>query len=109
MPQQDSPLGYNSMKWVRAIAGVTVATGVVFGWKVYSKFKMAQHTQQALLTACVQDRQCGAAVNQHFQYCFDAHYDWGSRYQARSLNGLNFIRCINDKADQPYFKPPPIP
>lgn len=92
------------MKWVRAIAGIAVAASVVFGWKFYSKFNTARHLKNYLLAACAQDSQCDAAINKHFNRCFDTHYNLGSRHRTSSLDGPQFITCINDNADQPYFK-----
>lgn len=94
------------MKWVKAIAGIAIAVGVVVGFKFYRKFQMASDVRYKLLAACAENTQCVASVNTHFDSCFDANYDWGSRRRLGNLDGPEFAACINEKADESFTLQP---
>lgn len=87
------------MKWVRAMIGITVSVSIVLGWKIYSKSHTARQIKQQLLIACAQDDSCSTAIHQHFNHCFDTHYNWASRQLNDRLHGPQFLACIRDNAD----------
>ncbi|NJN38255.1 MAG: hypothetical protein HC790_05170 [Acaryochloridaceae cyanobacterium CSU_3_4] len=91
------------MKWVKIVAGVAIALGIVFGSKLYNKSQTAGEVKKNLLAVCAEDTECTGAVKKHFDLCFDAHYNLGSRRRSGNLDGSQFTHCINEKAGEPYF------
>lgn len=88
------------MKWVKTVAGVVMAVGVVFGFKFYNKFQTANDVKRKLLAACAEDTQCAASVDIHFDPCFEANYDLGSRRRSGDLDGPKFADCLNERAGE---------
>lgn len=91
------------MKWAKTVAGIAVALGVVFGFKFYNKSQAAGEVKKKLLAICAENSGCTAAVDKHFDSCFDSHYNLGGRRRSGRLDGTKFTHCINEKAGETYF------
>jgi hypothetical protein len=63
----------------------------------------AKKVKEELIGICAEDKGCVAAVNTHFQDCFDASYTMGGRRRSSTLNSDKLTTCLNDKAGKNYF------
>jgi hypothetical protein len=86
----------------RLLAGL-VAAAALIGMKFYNKASTHDDVKARLVELCAGDAECQAAVNTHFEACFESSYKMGGRRQSSRLDVDAFVKCVNTKAGQPYF------
>jgi uncharacterized protein (UPF0333 family) len=94
------------MNWQKfALGGVAfvVITGIYVGLQQMGKANDAKKVKEELTSICADDKECVAAVNTHFQDCFDTSYTMGGRRRASTLNSEKLATCLNGKAGKDYF------
>lgn len=91
------------MKLVKNGIGVFMVLAIVVGFKLYKMNAASNEVKASLVEICVGDEQCTAAVEVHFDACFDDNYDMGGRRRSASLDAIGLATCINEKAGVPMF------
>jgi hypothetical protein len=94
------------MNWQKILGGVgsvIVIAGIYFGFSFMGKANTAKEVKDKLMGICAEDKDCVAAVNTHFDDCFDTNYALGGRRRSGGLNGEKFTSCLNQKAGKDYF------
>jgi hypothetical protein len=87
----------------KRIAGALIAVVAVVGMKFYNKASAHDDVKERLVALCEADAECQAAVNTHFDACFDASYKMGGRRQSSKLDVHALVKCVNAKAGEDYF------
>ena len=91
------------MKFLKNAGSTVLVIAVLVGWRLYNKSADADEIKAALLDVCEQESECLAAVESHFDTCFNESYDMGGRHRAASLDGSHLSECINRHAGSNYF------
>ena len=84
------------------VIGLLFAGGVL-GLKFYNKSGTHDEMKAKLVATCATDKACVAAVDQHFDTCFETAYDMGDRRHAASLDERGFLECFNQQAGVDHF------
>jgi hypothetical protein len=87
----------------KRLAGALVAVVAILGMKFYTKTSTHNEVKARLIELCAGDAECVAAVDQHYDACFDASYKMGGRRQSSRLDVDAFVKCVNSRSPQPYF------
>lgn len=88
---------------MRRLLGAIVSVGLILGLKFYNKSASAHDVKARLVEVCEQDSGCVAAVDKHFEACFEQAYKMGGRRQSSRLESEQLVQCINTRAGEPYF------
>lgn len=88
---------------LRRLGGVALVIAVVIGFKVYNKQSTFKEVKARLVELCENDQKCLAAVETHFEGCFDGSYKMGGRRSASELRSADLVSCINQRAGVDYF------
>jgi hypothetical protein len=91
------------MKWLKQIAIFVAVIAGVLGWKFYNKSQLQSSTKTTLVSICASEQQCLAAIEDHYDSCFDSSYSLGSRFRSGGLDSEKLANCINNKSGQPWF------
>lgn len=86
----------------RILYGV-VAIIIAIGFKFYNKSSHHDDLKENLAKICQEDQECLAAVNDHYEQCFEKHYILGGRRTSAHLNQEQFLTCFNQLAGKPIF------
>jgi hypothetical protein len=89
--------------WAVRIVGGVIAVAAALGFKVYQKSQDSAEVKAELIALCQADAPCVAAVNEHFEQCFDDAYSMGGRNQGPTLNTQTLATCINTASGAPHF------
>ena len=92
------------MNWAKKLVIALVIGAVFVGYLFYGKNQVRAEAKGQLLSLCGTDTRCQAAVNQHFDACFDENFRMGSRRRRASLDTAKLIECINQKSGYPWFQ-----
>jgi hypothetical protein len=87
----------------RLLIGV-VTVAALLGMKFYNKASAHDKVRARLVELCEGEAQCLAAVETHFDSCFEQSYKMGGRHRSASLNFDAFVSCMNSRAGKPYFQ-----
>jgi len=87
----------------KRLAGVVVAVVAILGMKFYNKASAHDDVKARLVELCEGDEECQAAVDAHYDACFDASYKMGGRRTASRLDLDALVRCVNQKSGESYF------
>jgi hypothetical protein len=85
------------------LLGAVLTLATVFGIRAYNKQAAASEIKTRLVTLCEGDSACAAAVETHFDACFDGAYTLGSRSQDAQKIARSLVTCLNQKAGEEYF------
>lgn len=91
------------MHGAKRLGGILIAVAAIVALKFYDKVSARDEMLTKLTGVCEKDAGCMAAVNQHFDSCFEDNYDLGSRRRASSLNTTGFLSCFNQRAGTQHF------
>lgn len=91
------------MNRLRQFGGILIAIGVVVGLKFYNKSSDHDDIRAQLVVLCESDKDCTAAVDQHFDSCFDDNYSLGGKRRSGGLNQEAFLSCFNTKSGKVHF------
>jgi hypothetical protein len=84
------------------VGGLAIAGGAI-GMKFYNKSSDHDDIKANLTKECGDDKECLSAVEQHFDSCFESHYDLGGRRRSGGLKAEEFLQCFNEKAGAMVF------
>jgi hypothetical protein len=87
----------------KRLLGALVAVVAIVGMKFYGKASAHDDVKARLVALCEADAECQAAVEAHYDACFDSSYKMGGRRQSSSLDVDALVRCVNSKSGVPYF------
>lgn len=85
------------------LAAALVAVIAIVGMKVYNKDSTHNDVQARLVELCAGDGPCQAAVETHFDSCFEKSYQMGGRRQSSKLDVNALVKCVNSRAGEDYF------
>jgi hypothetical protein len=69
-----------------------------------AKSDASKKVREQLTVSCNSDQACLAALDQHFDTCFNANFKpRGGRYRGSKLRVVPFNACLNEKAGKDYF------
>jgi len=88
---------------LRKVGGIVLAIAVIVGMKMYSKQSTSKEVKAELVKLCEGDAKCVAAVDTHFEGCFDGSYSMGGRRRSAKLNSDALVSCVNQRAGVEYF------
>jgi hypothetical protein len=86
----------------RLLAGL-VAVAAILALRAWDKSSTREDVKVHLLHLCGSDEDCAAAVRKHYDGCFEATYKNHALSSASRFDSNGLVRCINQKADKPYF------
>jgi hypothetical protein len=86
---------------MRKVLGIVIAIAVVFGIRLWSKSNAESTVRQRLVEVCEGEAPCVAAVEKHFDACFEQSYSM-SRRRSR-LDNDKLVTCINDRSGAEWF------
>ena len=92
---------------LRRLGGVVLAIAVIVGFKMYNKQSTFKDVKARLVQLCENDQKCVAAVDTHFEGCFDSSYSMGGRRRSSELRSADLVSCINQRAGVDYFSVQP--
>jgi hypothetical protein len=87
----------------RRLAGAVLAVVVILGMKFYTKSSAHDDVKAQLVHLCADDSECQAAVERHYDACFDSSYKMGGQRQSSKLDVDALVRCVNTRSGVPYF------
>lgn len=85
------------------VGSIVIAVAAVAGLKVWNKSQAHAAIKSELVELCDGEGRCVAAVEQHFDECFEEAYDVGSRHRAAELDAWGLADCLNEEAGTPLF------
>jgi hypothetical protein len=95
------------MKWLRQILIFLAIVAGIVGWKFYNKSQARTAAKTQLTTICnsnkAVEKECLAAIEQHYDLCFDDSYTLGGRFRSSGLDSEKLANCINSKSGEPWF------
>jgi len=87
----------------RLLAGLVAVAAIVGMW-LYTKSSTHDEVQARLVELCAGDDGCLAAVRHHYGECFESTFRMSGRRQTSHLDVDALVKCVNEKAGEPYFK-----
>jgi hypothetical protein len=87
----------------RRLAGALVAVVAILGMKFYNKSSAHDDVKARMVQLCEGDSACQAAVDRHYDACFDSSYKMGGRRQSSKLDVDALVKCVNTRSGVPYF------
>ncbi|MBI2214819.1 MAG: hypothetical protein HYU52_14325 [Acidobacteria bacterium] len=87
----------------RKLFGVVIALGLFFGVRTYNLNSAKKDVRQEMQTLCETDEKCKAAVETHFDVCWDKYSSLGSRHKGPSVDIEKLANCVNASAGEEYF------
>jgi hypothetical protein len=88
---------------MRRVAGALIAVVAIVGMKFYNKAEAHNDVQARLVELCEGDSACQAAVETHYDACFESAYKMGGRHQASQLDLKVLVKCVNSRAGESFF------
>jgi hypothetical protein len=88
---------------VKRFLGIAVFAVAFIGYRVYNFRSAEKETRAELVKICEGDAGCLKAVEEHFDSCWDANSDGGTRRRGMSINSKGLVECLNTKAGEDYF------
>jgi hypothetical protein len=84
---------------------LVLAIGVFGIFAVFmAKSDTAKRVKEQLTVSCNRDQDCLAALDQHFDTCFNENFKpRRGRYRGNTLRVAPFNACLNKKAGKDYF------
>ena len=88
---------------LRKLGGIVLVVAVIIGMKMYNKQSTSKEVKAELVKLCEGDQKCVAAVETHFEGCFDSSYSIGGRRRSGKLDSDQLVACVNQRAGVEYF------
>lgn len=89
--------------WLKQVVFGLIAAAALLGYRFYNKGQSHDAMKADLVKMCESEKPCVAAVNRHFDACFDNAYNMGGRRKGASFDQSQFLNCFNQKAGKTYF------
>jgi hypothetical protein len=96
---------WNTLSWPKKIAIAIPFAGAFLGWQYYTKGQEAKQMKAQMIEMCGGEAPCVAAVEQHAETCFNAHYRMGRRSQGVKMD--EFVACVNQQSGTQFFSAEP--
>lgn len=86
---------------VRLLIAVPLAIAGL-GYQYYERGESSKETKAKMLEICAGDAACVAAVNEHGDACFEAHYSMRRRHTGLEMD--EFVACVNERSGTDFFE-----
>ncbi len=91
------------MQKAKQFTGIVLGIAAVLALKFYNKAKTQDELRSELRAKCRADATCTAAVDKHFDGCFEKGYSMGGRSTSGLVNTDKFLTCFNEASGAEVF------
>lgn len=91
------------MQKAKQFTGIVLGIAAVLALKFYNKAQTQDDLRKDLRGKCGADARCTAAVDQHFEGCFEKSYSMGGRSTSGLVKTDKFLTCFNEASGAEVF------